>query len=567
MTFRARVLVASVVAAVAPLAVLTIGIRHEVEKRLTAQYRARVDALTAVIREDLARSVDEVDARLDALAAGIEDDARVRAAVLRGGEQPDVLDWAGRAMPLAGLDYLMLLDSSGRILSSGHFRNEYDRRAAVVDSLLDRSDGPVLVRARTAEGSFLALARARRVELGRRRFALAGGIEVDRGFLDRLARGGEAGGLSVALLQPDDSTRRVPARAAVTAELALPYLDDTAPLPALDTARIVVTHSLAPLAAVQRGMDAWFLVGLGGALLLAVLIGSAVSARVTRPLTELAAKTRRVDLDRLDVDFRSDRRDEVGSLSRLMAAMVERLRTSVAQLRRAERRAAVGDMARQVNHDIRNGLLPIRNVIRHLAEVAEASPSEVAPVFVERQGTLEGGIAYLEGLASTYARLSPRADRRPCDLNEVARAVVRDAPVPEGASLRAELDERVARVAADPVVLRRIVENLVVNALESLDGSGSVVVSTAGGRDERGPTVTLTVADTGRGMDAERVERIFEDFFSTKPDGTGLGLSIVRRLVTDLGGRIDVDSEPGRGSRFQVELPGLEALDGQASAP
>jgi len=558
LTFRARVLVASVVVAVAPLAVLTLGIRREVEKRLTAQYRTRIDALTDVIREDVARRGEEIDARLEALASGVQDDARVRAAVLLGEERPEVLDWAGRAMPLAGLDYLMLLDSSGRILSSGHFRNEYDRRSTTVDSLLGGADGPVLVQARTAEGSFLALTRARAFEMGGRRFTLAGGVQVDGGFLDRLARGEQAGGLGVELLRPGDPTAAAPTRSAMRAELALPYVDDTAPTTTLDTARIVLTHSLSPLVALQRGMDVWFLAGIVVALLLAVLIARTVSTRVTRPLTELAAKTRRVDLDRLDVDFRSTRRDEIGSLARLMAAMVERLRASVAQLRQAERRATVGDMARQVNHDIRNGLLPIRNVIRHLAEVAREAPAELAPVFVERQGTLDGGITYLESLASTYARLSPRADRRPCDVNHVARALVRDMPVPDGASLRAELAEPLSRVAADPVVLRRIVENLVVNALESLDGAGSVVVSTVGGRTEQGSTITLVVTDTGRGMDAERVERIFEDFFSTKPDGTGLGLSIVRRLVADLGGRIDVDSAPGRGSRVRVELPALD---------
>jgi signal transduction histidine kinase len=107
----------------------------------------------------------------------------------------------------------------------------------------------------------------------------------------------------------------------------------------------------------------------------------------------------------------------------------------------------------------------------------------------------------------------------------------------------------------------------VVNALESLNGGGGVVVATAARRDGGRSTVTLTVTDSGSGIDAEQVERIFEDYFTTKPRGTGLGLSIVRRLVADLGGRIDVHSEPGRGSRFRVELPALEAAGGGAAAP
>jgi signal transduction histidine kinase len=249
--------------------------------------------------------------------------------------------------------------------------------------------------------------------------------------------------------------------------------------------------------------------------------------------------------------------------------MVERLRASVAELKQAERRATVGDMARQVNHDIRNGLLPIRNVVRHLSEVAREQPAELAGVFAERHGTLAGGIGYLEDLASTYARLSPRADRMPTDLNEVARVVVRDVVVPTGAVLRDDLDPTLPLVAGDPVALRRVVENLVVNALQSLNGRGEVVVATAGRRSERGAQVTLTVSDTGSGMDAEQVERIFEDYFTTKPGGTGLGLSIVRRLLADLGGRVDVESEPGRGTRFRVELPGLDpaGAPGASEAP
>ncbi len=562
MTFRTRVLIACLVVSIASLAMLTFGIRQEVDRTITAQYRARVEGLIAVIREDMARRNRAVDERLGALASSVEGDARVRAAALRRDDSSALIDWAGRTMPLAGLDYLMLLDGSGRILSSGHFRNEYDRRASVLDSLLTRAHGPVLVRARTAEGSFLALVRGRAFDMGGRRFLLAGGLTVDRQFLDRLAREEGDRGLSVTLVGPAERTTQSPvaqSAGAMTARLSLPYLDDAAAVPVVDTAHVVVSHSLAPLAALERRMDVWFAGGLAAAALLALLIAHAVATRATRPLTELADKTRRLDLERLDVDFRSTRSDEVGSLARLMAAMVERLKASVAHLRQAERRATVGDMARQVNHDIRNGLLPIRNVVRHLAEVSRESPGDLAQVFEEREGTLDAGIAYLEDLASTYARLSPRADRPPSDLNDVARAVVRDAVAPVGATVRADLTEPIPRVAADPVVLRRIVENLVVNAIDSLEGAGSVVVGTAGGNAADGSTVSLIVEDTGRGMDAKQVEHIFEDFYSTKPEGTGLGLSIVRRLVADLGGRVDVESHPGRGTRFRIELPALDA--------
>jgi signal transduction histidine kinase len=104
--------------------------------------------------------------------------------------------------------------------------------------------------------------------------------------------------------------------------------------------------------------------------------------------------------------------------------------------------------------------------------------------------------------------------------------------------------------------LRRIVENLVSNAVDSLGGNPGRVVLAAAVPDGTGPaTVRLSVADTGRGMSARELEQAFDDFHTTKPDGTGLGLSVVRRLVADLGGSLRVETSPGQGSTFTVELP------------
>jgi signal transduction histidine kinase len=211
-----------------------------------------------------------------------------------------------------------------------------------------------------------------------------------------------------------------------------------------------------------------------------------------------------------------------------------------------------------VNHDLRNGLLPIRNVIRHLSEVARESPQELSSVFVEREGTLQGGIGYLESLATNYARLSPPADRVSCDLNAIIRTALRDAPVNERARVQLELSPDAPRVSADPIALRRIIENLGVNAIESLDnGTGVVRVNTSVSGPPGQRRVTIVVADTGVGIAPDQLDHIFDDFYTTKERGSGLGLSIVRRLVADLGGRIQVESERGRGTRFVIELPGV----------
>src|SRR6267143_2484272 len=261
-------------------------------------------------------------------------------------------------------------------------------------------------------------------------------------------------------------------------------------------------------------------------------------------------------MDRLDVEFSSERPDEIGALTRLLGAMTERLRAGAARLREAERRVALGDLARQVNHDIKNGLIPIRNVFRHFTQVARERPERLGAVFADRQGTVESSVAYLEGLAGNYARLYPEPAPGACDVNALVTELVGRFGTREPAVLRLELGDALPAVHTDPLVLRRTLENLVGNALDALEGgSGSVTISTAAvGADGR-PAVHITVADTGRGMTKQQLEQAFDGFYTTKPGGTGLGLSIVRRLVLDAGGSLRVETKPGAGSTFIVELP------------
>src|SRR5206468_1294160 len=204
------------------------------------------------------------------------------------------------------------------------------------------------------------------------------------------------------------------------------------------------------------------------------------------------------------------------------------------RLRDAERRLAMGDLARQVNHDIKNGLIPIRNVFRHLGQAAGDSPDRLAAAFRDRQATVESSISYLENLASNYARLYPQPAGESCDVNAVVRETISRVSDTGQAELRLELAEGLRPARTDALVLRRILENLVGNALDSLAArAGHVTVSTAA-NGQGG--VRITVADTGKGMTQDELNRAFDDFYTTKPGGTGLGLSIVRRLVLDANG-------------------------------
>jgi signal transduction histidine kinase len=566
MSFRTRLFVAFSVAVLIPLGVLGFGVRREMERRLTAQYERRVSDAIRAVQEDLAGEGESIGGRLAALAADLEQDNRFRLATTRtdAADRRYLLDYAGAAMRLTGLSFLQVQDSSGRIISSGHFRNEYDRMEPELPRLLGTAAGPpVLVRARTAEGSVVALARMDSLRVAGARFILVGGLEAEHRLLGRLVRDPE---LSVDLIYPGQTGRDTTNRKMVAA-LPLLFLDlMPGAVARADTARLVLTQWPGTLVSLRRSIDAWFLAALAVTVGLALLGAGWLAARISRPLLQLSRKTAAIDLDRLDQDFSSDRDDEIGALSRLLGAMMERLRLGTARLREAERRVAMGDLARQVNHDVKNGLVPIRNVLRHLAREAEQRPESLASVFAERKATLDSSVEYLETLARNYARLTPATSRESCDVNAVVREVAHAIYSSVG-QVRTTLDPALPRVLSDRLILRRILENLVGNALDSLAArpEGGVVVSTeALVRDGAQPQVRVVVADTGAGMSRAELDRAFEDFYSTKEGGTGLGLSIVRRLVLDLGGVLRVDTEPGAGTRVTIELP---AVPNGATAP
>jgi signal transduction histidine kinase len=546
MSFRARLFVALALIGVLPLGLLAAGIRREVDRRLTAEYRARVDGAVRSVRADLMRESASIQGRLGAFAAQLATDNRFRQAVVDGDPAARrwTLDWGRYAIRQAGLAVLQLQDSSGRILSSGHFRQEYDRLRPELPRFLAGTGGwPALAQMRTPDETILALVRSDSFTVGGRRFTLVGGVPAEGRFLGPLP--GDSG--FALRLVPGDSAPPVDSDA-VAAELPIPLL----PLPpATPTqARLVVSQPAGTLTELRRSLDRWFVGVLLAAAVAAVAAAGWLAGRISRPLTRLAEQTAAIDLDRLDHDFASVRRDEIGALSRLLGAMTARLRSGAARLREAERRVAMGDLARQVNHDVKNGLVPIRNVLRHFDEVAAERPESLAELYRERRGTLESSMAYLDTLARNYARISPAPSRESCDVNLLVEELVRGND--GGGRIGTALAPGLPPVSADRLMLRRVLENLIGNALESLEGgAGRVTIAT----EPAGSSVRISVADTGRGMSRDELEHAFDDFFTTKPGGTGLGLSIARRLVLDLGGTLRMETEPGAGTRAVVELP------------
>jgi signal transduction histidine kinase len=545
-TYRTRLTLALLAIAMLPLAILAFGVRREMIARLDLDAARRVEAATLEASERIRGITADEIRRVEGAAALLSRDSRLRIAIAdpSSNERRWLTDWASTIMP-SGFAVLQLQDSTGLILSSGHARNDFGRVAPELPrTLLDAPGHLAIVEARSPSGTTRALVWAATINVRGEGFTLSGGAALDS--------------IRVAELSPDRAvaslllTGDAPLPDGAVVILSLPFVDGAGARGA-DSARIVLAADAGPTAALKAGLARWLLATVGLTIVIALVVATLLARLVSAPLTELSERTERLDLDRLDQRFASGRSDELGTLERTLDALAGRLRTSVARLREAERAAATGDLARQVNHDIKNGLAPIRNVLRHLGQTAEQDPAALAAIFAERRGTLESSVEYLDELARNYARLSPSLALRPTD----ARAVIIEvAQAVTAVSVELALPAVLPLVRADAVVLHRILDNLITNAVESLEGRpgrvtvGAVVVGE--GAERR---VRITVADTGRGMTKQELELAFNDFHTTKPAGTGLGLSVVRRLLTDLGGSVRADTRPGEGSTFTVDLP------------
>jgi signal transduction histidine kinase len=150
---------------------------------------------------------------------------------------------------------------------------------------------------------------------------------------------------------------------------------------------------------------------------------------------------------------------------------------------------------------------------------------------------------------------------REIDINELIKEVillVKHGAKKQNHVIRLELDREIPRTAADPGALRQLFINIIMNSFYFMGDEGTLVIRTASEPGEfDGESILISISDNGKGIERDIVDSIFDPFFTTKPagEGTGLGLSICHRIVTEHDGTIDIDSEPGKGTTFNIRLP------------
>jgi two-component system nitrogen regulation sensor histidine kinase NtrY len=228
----------------------------------------------------------------------------------------------------------------------------------------------------------------------------------------------------------------------------------------------------------------------------------------------------------------------------------------VSPLVHAQRAAAWREVARRLAHEIKNPLTPIRLSAERLGRHFSQAPETTRHLVEECTATIVSEVEALKGLVdefSQFARMpAPRAvDTDLHELLEEALALYRGV-LPEVA-FRTRFAGDLPRVPADREQLRRVVLNLVDNAIEAMDRRGTIEVETQ--HDPAGRVVRIIVADDGPGIAPGDRDKLFLPYYSTKRRGSGLGLAIVRRIVAEHGGRISVSDRTPHGARFEIELP------------
>jgi two-component system nitrogen regulation sensor histidine kinase NtrY len=579
MTFRTRLLLIftfTIVAAVAIVEWLVSNNTRAAFERLEGQ---RVDALVAQFQTEFARRGQEIARAVNAIAAT---DAAVNIAI--ASDYAPFYNDAAELAAARGLGLLELVAGDGTIVSSAEWPARFGYKE---DWLTQHSDwkarGAFLKREELADGFTLSLLAVGTAVAGDRKLFVVGGQQLDRAFLSTLVLpagmrvllyrnldpqfspsalmggGGSVGDLPQALRPLIEQVMHDRKQVSDTigggaqAETfhALPlngYEENLLGVLLIGSSR----RDLVQLESSLRSTAIW-VASFG--ILIGILLSWWATARVTRPVRKLAESAGKVAAGNWSATVEVATADEIGQLAGAFNRMTHQLVEQRERLVQSERVAAWRELARRLAHELKNPLFPLQITVENMQRARESYPEQFDEVFREGTSTLLAELSNLKqiiGRFSDFAKM-PAPEMQPVQFNDlVAESMKLFQPQLAAAHIvgKAELDQRLQPVHADPEQMTGVLRNLILNAIDAMPSGGVLTVRTIA--LEEG--IRIEVADTGQGLTPEECDRLFTPYYTTKTHGTGLGLAMVQSVVSDHKGRISVESEPGKGSIFRIDL-------------
>jgi nitrogen fixation/metabolism regulation signal transduction histidine kinase len=290
-------------------------------------------------------------------------------------------------------------------------------------------------------------------------------------------------------------------------------------------------------------------------LLCAAALAYFISASVTRPLRFISEKLRILNLNKKNEPIEWKSKDEVGSLISEYNKMIAELENSAARLAKSERESAWREMARQIAHEIKNPLTPMKLSIQYLQRTIDDGGQNVTELAQKVNKTLIEQIDNLSAIATAFSSFAqmPKSQNEAIDLNEILTGIA--ALFEKETNVHISLDTCTggAVVMADKNQMISVFNNLIKNAIQSLPEGKQAQISIA--IKEKDGNIVATVTDNGSGIAPESYDKVFVPNFTTKSSGTGLGLAICKQIIEGAHGDIWFVSEVDRGTTFFVSLP------------
>ncbi len=288
-------------------------------------------------------------------------------------------------------------------------------------------------------------------------------------------------------------------------------------------------------------------------LVLSIILAFVLSNFITSRLKAISDKIKKTRLGTSNTKITIDNvSEEISTIVRAYNSMVDQLEASAIKLARSERENAWKEMARQVAHEIKNPLTPMRLTIQSFERRFNPEDPKIKTKLGEYSETLIQQIDTMSTIASAFSDFAKMPKRKDeiLDLNDVIDSVVDIFPE-QGVRFQPSL--KPIRINFDKVQLVRVVTNLVKNALQAIpsDRQPDIILST----ESINNTAVIRVSDNGSGIDDQNKIKIFEPNFTTKSSGMGLGLAMVKSIIETYDGQIDFVSNIGIGTTFKVEIP------------